>query len=258
MPNIVLITGASSGLGREFARQVDAGAIDDVTEIWAVARRADRLEALVRTSSTPVRPFCLDLTDPISYSILESALAETACANVRLLVNNAGIAVFGRFARQRQDAAPRMAQLLMRAPVELIYRVLPYMRSGSRIIDISSVAAFLPQPDLAVYAAAKRFILDVTRALNAELEDVGICATAVCPKFMKTEFLDDPGDASAARQMSAIGFERIDRVARAALKASEEGRDLCIPALDMRVLYALTHVIPYRVLLGVQRSLASR
>lgn len=245
MPRIALVTGASSGLGRELVRRIDNGSAGPVDEIWVVARRAERLEALVRTVRTPVRPFCLDLTDPVSFDIIEATLAEQRDATVALLVNNAGAGVFGDFASQEKRAAGDMIALLMRAPLELTYRVLPYLDHGSRIINISSVAAFIPQPELAVYAAAKRFVLDVSRALNAELASVGITVTAVCPKFMKTEFLDAPGDYGAAQRMEqVIGFERVDKVARAALAAARAGKDFCIPSLDMRLLYGASRLPP--------------
>lgn len=255
MPNIALVTGASSGLGREFVKRIDAGFGGPVDEIWAVARRTDRLDALVRTCSTPVRAFSLDLTDPVSFDFIEAALGETAGATVTLLVNNAGAGTFGAFSKQGKDDAPKMMALLMRAPVELMYRTLPYMRPGSRIINVASVAAFTPQPELAVYSCAKRFVFDVTRALDAELAGTGIHATAVCPKYMKTEFFDSPGDAGAAERMSLVGFERAEDVAVAALAASRAGRSVCIPSPDMKAYYALTRLLPYKATLAIQKRL---
>lgn len=255
MPSIAIVTGASSGLGREFVRRIDAGEAGPINEIWAVARRADRLDSLVRTTSLTVRPFCMDLTDPMSFSILESALAETPAATVSLLVNNAGAGAFGSFTHIERSSAISMLSLLVRAPVELIYRTLPFMRPGSRIINVASVAAFIPQPKLAVYSACKRFILDLSRSLDAELGDAGICVTAVCPKFMKTEFLDTPGDAAAATKMTGIGFEQASDVAHAALRAANVGRGLCIPAPDMKAYYLASRALPYRTVVAIQRVL---
>lgn len=253
MPSIAIVTGASSGLGKEFVRRIDAGEFAGIDEIWAVARRAERLDALVRTCSTVVRPFCLDLTDPDSFELLESALRETPAARVRLLVNNAGAGSFGSFASIAREDADRMLALLVRAPVELIYRTLPFMREGSRIVNIASVAAFIPQPRLAVYSAAKRFVLDLSRSLDVELRGVGIRVTAVCPKFMKTEFLDTPGDSRAARKMTRIGFEDAETVALKALRAARAGRGICIPSADMKALYAVSHVAPYPFAVAIER-----
>ncbi len=255
MPSIAIVTGASSGLGREFVRQIDARKAGPVDEIWAIARRADRLDALVRTCSVPVRPFCLDLTDPDSFELIGSALSETPTARVSLLVNDAGAGRFGDAAAMDAADAGSMLSLLVRAPVELIYRTLPFMRSGSRIINVASVAAFIPQPRLAVYSAAKRFVLDLSRSLDAELGDADLHVTAVCPKFMSTEFLDAPGDAEAARRMTRIGFERPERVAAAALRAARAGRSLCIPSADMKALYAASRLLPYRAAIAAERAL---
>mgnify|MGYP002233299647 FL=1 len=117
------------------------------------------------------------------------------------------------------------------------------------------MAAFIPQPKLAVYSAAKRFVLDLSRSLDAELGSADIHVTAVCPKFMKTEFLDKPGDDVAARAMTAIGFESAENVAKAALRASRAGKGLCIPSLDMRAYYAASRVLPYKAALAAERLL---
>lgn len=255
MSRIAIVTGASSGLGREFVKRIDAGEAGHVDEIWVIARRAERLEALRRTCSTPVRPFCLDLTDTASFEVIEGALTEIPDVQVSLLVNNVGFGTFGAFATQGKQDAQKMVKLLMLAPVEMIYRTLPYMHEGSRIINIASVASFVPQPKLAVYSAAKRFVLDLSRSLDAELGDCDIHVTAVCPKFMQTEFLDKAGDKVAAQAMTAIGFERVDHVVTAALKASNAGKGLCIPSLDMKAYYALSRVLPYKAALAVERHL---
>lgn len=257
MPTIAIVTGASSGLGKELVRQIDAGGIGPVDEIWAVGRSENRLSALVRTCRTTVRPFCLDLTDSGAHDLLEGALAETAGARVRLLVNNAGFGTAGDFALQDRDSASSMIDILMRAPVELAYRVLPYMTAGSRILNTSSVAAFTAQPRLAVYSCAKRFILDFSRALDAELGDVDIHVTAVCPKFMRTGFLDHPGDGEAMGKMTTIGFERVEDVAAKAIAASNAGRALCIPSPDMKAYYALTKVLPYPLVLKAEKLLGA-
>ena len=83
MTRIAIVTGASSGLGKEFVKHIDAGASGQIDEIWVVARRLERLEALQRTCGTPVRPFCLDLTDPASFEVIEGALGQTPGARSR-------------------------------------------------------------------------------------------------------------------------------------------------------------------------------
>ena len=149
-----------------------------------------------------------------------------------------------------------MARLLMLAPVELTYRALPYMAAGSRVLNVASVAAFMPQPGLATYSAAKRFVLDFSRALDAELGDVGIHVTALCPKFMRTGFLDHAGAGDVAARMAGLtGFEDVARVAERALAAARAGRALCIPSPDMRAFYVAAKLLPYPLLLRAERAL---
>ena len=253
MTSIAIVTGASSGLGAEIVRQLAEGAFGPLDQIWAVSRRAER-------TSPRVRPFALDLTDPASFDVLEAALAETPGARVVLLVNNAGFGTFGDFAdmpaRDNADDNADMVRLLMLAPVELTYRALPYMAAGSRVLNVASVAAFMPQPGLATYSAAKRFVLDLSRALDAELGGVDIHVTALCPKFMRTGFLDHPGAGDVAARMAQLtGFEDVRRVAARGLRAAREGRALCIPSADMRALYVATKALPYPLALAVERAL---
>lgn len=255
MPRIAIVTGASSGLGREFVKQIDAGGAGTIDEIWVIARRSERLEALERTTKTPIKPFTLDLNDTESFEILGAALEQTPDAHVQLLVNNAGFGTFGDFALQPKGDAGAMCSILMRAPVEMMYLALPYMHEGARIINIASVAAFLAQPRLAVYSTAKRFVLEVSRAIDAELSDVNIHVTAVCPKFMNTEFLDHAGDAESARKMCAIGFEAPTDVVAAALAASKAGKNLCIPSPDMKAYYALSRMLPYKAAIKTEKLL---
>lgn len=249
MTSIAIVTGASSGLGAELVSLLAEGAFGPLDQIWAVSRRAER-------TSPRVRPFALDLTDLTSFDVLERALAETPGARVALLVNNAGFGTFGDFAAMPAPDNAAMVRLLALAPVELTYRALPYMAAGSRILNVSSVAAFVPQPGLATYSAAKRFVLDLSRALDAELGPVGIHVTALCPKFMRTGFLDHAGAGDVAARMAGLtGFEDVRRVARRALDAARAGRALCIPSADMRAFYVAARLLPYPLLMGAERAL---
>lgn len=249
MTDIAIVTGASSGLGAEIVRQLEAGAFGKLDEIWAVSRHAEKTGPLVR-------PFALDLTDPAAFDELERALDETPGARVALLVNNAGFGTFGDFADMPAADNATMVRLIALAPVELTYRALPRMTRGSRVLNVASVAAFVPQPQLATYSAAKRFVLDLSRALDAELAPVGIHVTALCPKFMRTGFLDHTGKDDVAGRMAGLtGFEDVRRVARRGLAAARAGRALCIPSADMRALYVAIKLLPYPVVVTVESAL---
>lgn len=256
MSTIAIVTGASSGLGAAFTHQLDKGAFGRLDEIWIIARHADKLEALARSLSTPARPFALDLADETSYEHIAQALAQEKNLTVALLINNAGFGAFGSFSSVPAEQNAAMVRLLALAPVELSYQVLPYMLPGSRILNVSSAAAFMPQPRLSVYSAAKRFVLDFSRALDTELKSVGIHVTAVCPRFMRTAFLDHTLDSAEAMRMARLtGFEKPEHVAVKALRAARLGHALCIPSPYMRALYAATKVLPYPVALSLEQVL---
>ncbi len=183
---IALITGASSGLGQEFIKHLGKEELD---EIWAVARRLDRLEALRGISSFPVRPISLDLTKEESMQDLEQLLKEEN-PDIRLLINAAGFGKIGRYDEISRNDIDRMIDLNCKAAVDVTLLALPYMSKGSRILEICSTAAFQPFQFLNVYAASKSFLYRFSRALYIELMPRKISVTAVCPYWIKdTEFI---------------------------------------------------------------------
>ena len=185
---IAIITGASSGLGREYVRQYDKKERFD--EIWAVARREEKLEELEEITRCVVRPVSLDLSEKESIEELKNML-EKEKPSVTVLVNAAG---FGRIGPCRDipyTDTDKMIDLNCRAAVDVTSVVLPYMEKGSRILEICSTAAFQPFPGLGVYAATKAFLHSYTKSLHHELLTTGIHVTAVCPYWIKdTEFIE--------------------------------------------------------------------
>lgn len=241
MKSIAIITGASSGVGREFARQLDA--TEGLDEIWLVARRREVLEEVAASLATTARVLPLDLTKMASFSQL-SALLQEEGPDVRWLVNSAGFGKFGAFQDIDEKATADMVRLNCLGVVEACYQVLPHMSAGSRIINLASIAGVVPQPRLTVYSATKGFVLDFSRTLDHELTPAGIHVTALCPKFMHTGFLDDPGDEEAARAMTMIGFEPVKHVVRSALRYARRGWPLCIPAWDLKAAHVITKILP--------------
>ena len=188
---IALVTGASSGLGAEYVRLIDKK--EYVDEIWVVARREKRLKELQEKCVTPVRMLCLDLSTSSDLATLRNKLSVAANSSqdfqIKLLINAAG---FGKFANTEdlsENEINSMIALNCTALVEITRMCLFYMNHGSRIIEFASSAAFQPLQGLSIYAASKSFVLSFTRSLRRECKGRGIYISAVCPIWVKTEFI---------------------------------------------------------------------
>ena len=185
MKKIAVVTGASSGMGREFVRQLE----DFVTvdEIWVIARREEALAALQKEVIAKVRPLALDLTKPESYAAYAAALEEEK-PDVKLLVNAAGFGKFGAWDRISLEEDMGMIDLNCKALVAMTRLTLPYMEKGSHVLQLDSLSAFQPVPYITTYGATKAFVLSYCRAMNAELKPRGIRMMAMNPGWVKTEF----------------------------------------------------------------------
>lgn len=203
---IAIVTGASSGLGREFVRQL--GVHRELDEIWAIARREDRLKELQALCSRPVRPLSLDLTDRGSIEKL-SALLRQEQPEVLWLICAAGFGRIGLSAEIPAADNDAMIDLNCRAAVDVTTVALPWMHWGGRILEICSTAGFQPMACINVYAATKAFLQSYTKALHYELLDSGIHVTAVCPYWIKdTEFIP------TARKVNWGGFRHFPLASR--------------------------------------------
>lgn len=173
-----VVTGASSGLGREFVKQLsEEGKLD---EIWVIARRREKLEELASFVKTPLRIFGASLDDEGLYGLL-SVLMEREKPDIRLLINNAGRGTMTTLDEETTEDAVSMIGLNCQAPVKMMKLCLPYMKEGAGIINVASVAGLLPLPDLAVYGATKAFLLSLSQAVNEEMEERNIHVMALCP-----------------------------------------------------------------------------
>ena len=188
---IALITGASSGLGREFAKQIPR-LYKGLDELWAVARRTERLKKLEQESPIPVRIFDGDLNRDYIYERIGKEL-EKQSADIRMLVNAAGFGKMGKFEDIPLADQLSMVDLNCRGLTKMTGICLPYLSRGSRILNVASAAAFSPQPGFAVYAAGKAYVYRFSTALRTELASRGIIVTAVCPGPVDTEFFQVSG-----------------------------------------------------------------
>lgn len=193
MGKIAVVTGASSGLGREYVKLIDKRGQrhpeDQVDEIWVIARRKDRLEELQNEVRTPLRPISLDLTKMESVDEL-SRMYEEEQPQVLMLVNSAGFGKIGSYADISMKDAAAMVDLNCKAPVLLCQATIPYMTAGARILNVCSTAGFSAFQYLGIYSASKSFFYRYSRSLRVELLARHISVTAVCPYWVKdTEFI---------------------------------------------------------------------
>ena len=189
MSKIAVVTGASSGLGREFAVQISKK-YKTIEEIWVIARRKEWLDDLKKViKNKKVVVLALDITKEEDLDIYRNKLKEEN-PTIRVLVNAAGYGMMGYFETTVYEDQVGMIDTNCRALVAMTHISLPYMGAPSNIINIASAAAYMPQPSFAVYAATKSMVRSFSKALNAELEGKDILVTAVCPGPVNTEFFD--------------------------------------------------------------------
>ena len=194
MKKLTIITGASSGLGAEFARQLAADARDERQELWLIARNEEKLATvaagLAQTNAT-VRTFAMDISGRDSVQRVKKLLeSERATGDfvIDMLVNNAGFGTYGPFAETDTEREMQMIDLNCTTLTGICGIALPYLPRGSTVINVASLAAFLPLGNFAVYAATKAFVLSFSVALAAELKDAGIAVCALCPGSVSTNF----------------------------------------------------------------------
>ena len=217
---IAVITGASSGLGTEFAYAVSL-LRQDIEEIWLIARRQDKLEEVASNISKRSRIISLDITNPDSVNEYKTLL-ETEKAEVSLLINNAGFGKLGLFDEISTQDNAGMIRLNCEALTVFTSVTLPFMNQKSEIINTCSIASFAPNTRMAVYSSTKAFVLSFSRALREELKPRKINVMAVCPGPMETEFLSLAGiNKGTSRTFDMLPRDKAQKVALNSLKASK-------------------------------------
>lgn len=246
MNGIALITGASSGIGASFARRLAAAAagterypgLPAYDELWLVARRADRLEALAaelrRTaegSGLAVKTVALDLAAPGAVRSL-AELVSAAAKPLSLFANNAGFGSYGPFSDVDLDRQLGQIDLNCRVLTEACGRLGPFLEKGSLVVNTASLAGFAPLGNFAVYAASKAYALSFSVALAAEWENRGIAVCALCPGSVESEFALV---ASEGIRKEVLHGYSADRTTAACLRAAARGYRISMPRLSWKL-----------------------
>lgn len=246
-----LITGASTGLGAEYARQLAARGDDLVL----VARDETALRALAdeltRRHAVDIEVLAADLLDPAQCGRVETRLRD-AVDIVDMLVNNAGFGLGLGFVKNDVEDEVRHLRLHNEVPLRLVHAALPGMldRGHGRIVNVASVAAFIPR---STYSACKRWLVELSRWLGIEYGPRGVTATAVCPGYTHTEFHARLGLPPGKEGVPGFLWLDAPDVVAASLRDVDRGRPVSIPSLRYKTIVALTRLVPDRLAARVGR-----
>lgn len=244
MKKIAILTGATGGLGKEFIKCLLKENID---EIWAVARNKEKLDLLCSKYGKMIFPIQCDLSKESELSSL-SALLSQHKPDIKLLINNAGIAKMGRYDEFTDKEIAQSIDTNCKAAVLLCQYSLPYMKKGARIINISSASSFQPTPYINIYAAGKVFLRSYSRSLNCELKNRGITCTAVCPGWIDTELLPKTANGKKIRYP---GMVKADAVAAKAMKDSAKGKDMSVCSLYVKYEHLFSKILPQKLVMKI-------
>lgn len=237
-----LVTGASSGIGREVARQLAA----EGTELVLVARNGQRLVELADEVGVACEILPADLADPTELSLVEERLRDVS-SPIELLVNNAGIGSIGSTHELELEKESAVVDVNVVAVHRLALIAASRMvdHGGGGILNVSSMAGFMANPDGATYAATKAFVTTLTEAMHTELKPHDVHVTALCPGFTRTEF-QARADYDTSHLPDAI-WQAADEVARAGLDGVAANTAVVIPGVQNKVGAALIQAMPRRV-----------
>ena len=250
---IVIITGASSGIGEEFVRQLDQS-FTRIDEIWMVARSINKMEEIAATLENKARILGLNLEKEEQRNELQ-LLLEQEKPNICMLVNCAGFGLLGDFEQLELKEQLNMVELNCKALTAVTYMSLPYMVRNGRIIQLASSAAFVPQAHFAVYAATKSYVLSFSRALQEELRTKGIFVTAVCPGPVNTPFFDRAETTGKTLALKKNFSVTSKAVVKDALIASKKRDTVAVCSIPMKLFRLLCKIVPHSWILEIVESL---
>ena len=254
--HIAVITGASSGIGAEFARQLDDVGLKEYApdEFWLIARREDRLHQLADTLSVPSRVLPLDLTDPEAVQNYAQLLRdEEVC--VDWLICAAGFGKMGSFDEVSPRDVEDMIDLNVKALVHMTYATLPFMERGSHIVELGSSSSFFPLPYFNIYASTKAFVVHFAAGLHEELRPRGISVTSVSPGWVKTDFFSVAEQGSAHQPRQYKPMFSAEAVVRTALRDASRGRMTSVCGLFPKLHRLAGKILPNRILQAMWKNM---
>lgn len=250
---IAVITGASAGLGREFVRQLE-GNFPEIQQVWLISRGREKLEEAAKLlSKVPAKVLPMDLCDESSFEKL-AALLSAEQPEVSLLVNNAGCGYLGNVGETGVALQTRMVDLNVRALTAVTHLVLPYMGKGGRIVNVSSIASFCPNPRMTVYSSTKAYVFSFNRGLSVEVKPRGITATAVCPGPMATEFLDIGGIAGNSKTFDTLPYCDPVQVVKGTYAAALAGKTVHTPKGFYKFYRVLAKILPQCLMINFAKT----
>ena len=244
--SVAIITGASGGIGSDFARELKESL--GIEEFWFISRSTGRMEALRDELGVRARILSLDLTTREGLDEYRRVLKEEA-PRVGFLVNCAGFGVFGAFDQLSDETVEGMLDLNIKATVMITHATVPYMERGGRIIQLGSGSCFTPLPYFNVDSSSKVFVLHYTKSLNYELKKYGITATCFCPGWVDTEFLGKScKDSSVPRPKKYKPLLNSRKVVRKCVRAAVRGKRMFVTGAYTKLQHLLFKLCPDRML----------
>lgn len=234
---IAIISGASSGIGQEFANLLDNYNLD---EMWLIARNIDKLNHLANSLKTQTKIFSLDLSKEKSFDKIKESL-EKYNPEIRYLICSAGVGFNGSIESISKEEICKTISLNCTSLTLLNKICLDYLYEGSRIINVSSGSAFTPQPYFSVYSASKSYVNSFSRALGYELRKRKIHVTTVCPGPVSTPFFSSLKDVKEYKKKFLISPKK---VAVGSLKASKKRKKLYIPTFSIKLVHLMSKFLP--------------
>lgn len=244
--SVAIITGASSGIGAEFAKGY-AGRVD---ELWLVARRKERMIELGESLGVKYKVICADLCTKEGINTLRHEL-ESEKPQVKYLVNAAGFGDFGAFDEISEQKVEMMIDLNVKSLVLITHMTIPYMIKGGRIIQLGSGSCFTPLPYFNVYSSGKVFVLHYTKSLNFEIKKYGIRATCFCPGWVHTEFIGKATEKQGVtrpRDSAMKPLLNCQKVVKGCIKASNKGRAMYVTNWYTKLQHLLFKIVPDPIL----------